>query len=61
MMEARLEGYQPIAVTQQAATLGEAVNGAADKLARVIEDTFGRLRDEKSRRTDPPRPGDVST
>jgi ribosome-associated translation inhibitor RaiA len=37
MMEARLEGRQPIAVTDEAAALDLAVNGAADKLARFIE------------------------
>jgi ribosome-associated translation inhibitor RaiA len=57
MMETRLEGCQPIAVTHQAATLNKAVDGAADKLARLIENTLGRLRDQKSRRTDPPPPG----
>ena len=57
MMEARLEGRQPIAVTHQAATLDQAVAGAADKLTRLIESTLGRLRDQKSRRTDPAPPG----
>ncbi len=45
MMEARLEGRQPTAVTHQAATLDQAVDGAADKLKRSIESTLGRLRD----------------
>lgn len=45
MMEARLEGRQPTAVTHQAATLDEAVDGAANKLKRSIESTLGRLRD----------------
>ena len=53
MMEARLEGRQPIAVTHQAATVDKAVGGAADKLARLIESTFGRLRHQQSHRTDP--------
>ncbi len=57
VMEARLEDRQPIAVTHQAATLDQAVDGAADKLTRLIESTLGRLRDQKSRRTDPPPPG----
>ena len=52
MIEARLEGRQPIAVTHQAATLDQAVDGAADKLARLIESTIGRRRDRESRRTD---------
>ncbi|MBA3642428.1 MAG: HPF/RaiA family ribosome-associated protein [Acidobacteriota bacterium] len=45
MMEARLEGRPPTAVTHQAATVDEAMQGAADKLARSIESTLGRLRD----------------
>lgn len=53
MMEARIEGRQPIAVTHQAATLDQAVNGAAEKLSRLIEHTLGRLREQRSRRTDP--------
>ena len=57
MMEARIEGRQPIAVTHQAASLDQAVDGAADKLTRLIESTLGRLRDQKSRRSDPSPPG----
>ena len=53
MMEARLEGRQPITATHQAATLDQAVEGAADKLARLIEHTLGRQRDQQSHRTDP--------
>jgi len=45
MMEARLEGRQPEAVTHHAATLDQAINGAADKLQRSIESTLGRLHD----------------
>jgi ribosome-associated translation inhibitor RaiA len=54
MMEARLEGRQPIAVTDHAATLDQAVNGAAGKLARLIESTLARRHDQQMRRTDPP-------
>ena len=53
MLEARLEGRQPIAVTHHATTLDKAVDGAADKLARLIEHTFGRQREQQSHRTDP--------
>ena len=45
MMEARLDGHQPTAVTHQAANLDQAINGAADKLQRSIESTLGRLHD----------------
>ena len=57
VMEARLEGRQPSAVTHQAATVDQAVDGAAEKLTRMIESTLGQLRDQKRRRTDPPPPG----
>lgn len=56
MIEARLEGRQPIAVTHQATTLDEAVDGAADKLANLIESTLGRQHDQELRRTAPPLP-----
>jgi ribosome-associated translation inhibitor RaiA len=56
MMEGRLEGHQPIAVTDEAETIDLAVNGAADKLARLIEHTLGRLHDERNHRTDPSPP-----
>jgi ribosome-associated translation inhibitor RaiA len=52
MMEARLEGSQPIAVTQQSATVDQAVDGAADKLVRLIESTLGRRHDRETRRRD---------
>jgi ribosome-associated translation inhibitor RaiA len=42
MIEARLEGRQPIAVTEHAASLDQAVNGAAGTLARMIESATGR-------------------
>jgi len=54
MIEVRLEGRQPIAVTHQTTTLDEAVDGAADKLANLIESTLGRLQHQKRHRTDPP-------
>jgi hypothetical protein len=38
-----------------------AVDGAADKLARLIESTLGRLRDQESHRTDPPPAGPMPT
>ena len=42
VMEARIGGRPPIAVTSQEATLDEAVDAAAGKLKRLIENTFGR-------------------
>lgn len=43
MLEARLEGRQPTVVTHEAASLEEAVDGAADKLKRSLESTLERL------------------
>ncbi len=57
MLEARLEGRQPIAVTHQASTVDQAVDGAADKLTRLIESTLERQLDQRRDRTDPPPPG----
>tara|TARA_R110000868_G_scaffold124843_6_gene329809 strand:+ start:2071 stop:2391 length:321 start_codon:yes stop_codon:yes gene_type:complete len=45
MMEVRLKGRQPVAVTFQAATLSEAIDGAADKMKKHIETVLGRLQD----------------
>ncbi|MEO8742404.1 MAG: HPF/RaiA family ribosome-associated protein [Lysobacteraceae bacterium] len=48
MMEARLEGRQPTAVTCEAATLDQAVAGATHKLKRCLDDTLERLRGHQS-------------
>jgi len=56
VMEARLAHHQPLAVTHHAAGLDEAFRGAADKLARLLDSTLGRLhnhRDRESIRRDP--------
>jgi ribosome-associated translation inhibitor RaiA len=49
MMEARLGGLKPIAVSHQAGTLQEAMDAAAEKLERAIERTLGRLADSEGR------------
>lgn len=46
VLEARLAGHQPIAVTHQAATVELALSGAADKLERSVESTVGRLKEQ---------------
>jgi hypothetical protein len=53
VMEARLEGRQPIAVTHQAPTMDQAVNGAAEKLTSAIEGIIGRHRDQRRRQAEP--------
>jgi ribosome-associated translation inhibitor RaiA len=49
VMEARPAGQQPISVSHQGATMDQALKGAAKKLARLLNDTSGRLRDPKGR------------
>lgn len=46
IVEARLKGHQPTAVTHDAATLDQAVDGAADRIARSIEKALGRMQDQ---------------
>jgi hypothetical protein len=48
MMEARPEGLQPVAVTHHAATFGQAIDGAAERLVHVLEHTLGRLHNHRS-------------
>jgi ribosome-associated translation inhibitor RaiA len=43
LMEARIAGRQPTAVTHHAADLPKAVSGAADKLKRALDTVFGKL------------------
>lgn len=47
LMEARVTGYQPIAVSDHAATLHQAIGGSADKLKRAIDSALGKLQDSK--------------
>jgi ribosome-associated translation inhibitor RaiA len=58
VMEARLEGRQPVAVTHEAATFEQAIDGAADKLTRLVANTLGRLHDKRGHSIDmvPPEP-----
>jgi ribosomal subunit interface protein len=45
MIEARVEGRQPTAVTHHAASVHQAIDGAADKLERMLESALGKIRD----------------
>lgn len=49
VMEARIKGHQPVAVTHQAVTLDQAVEGAADKLRHSLEHTLSRLQEQRGR------------
>ncbi len=46
-IEARLEGLQPTAVKHAAATLDQAVKGAANKLKSSLESALGKLSDRR--------------
>lgn len=54
VMEVRLERRQPIAATDDAATLDQAVRGAADKLTRLIDSQLGRATRNHRSQVDPP-------
>ncbi len=47
MLEARQAGRAPVAVTNHAATLDDAVRGATDKLVSLLDSETGRLGDRK--------------
>jgi ribosome-associated translation inhibitor RaiA len=49
VMEARLAGLQPITVTHHAATLEQALDGAAEKLEKTLDRTIGRLDSSRGR------------
>jgi len=56
MIEAHLEGRQPIVVTDHADTLNQALNGAIDKLISMIESIHGRQRDQRISQTEQSEP-----
>lgn len=53
VIEARVEGLQPVAVRHQAATVEQAVDGAAEKLERSLDSTLGKLSSQKRRQRPP--------
>ncbi len=48
MMEARIQGRAPTAVTHHAASMVEAIDGAADKLRRSVESTLDKADDHRA-------------
>jgi ribosome-associated translation inhibitor RaiA len=47
LMEARIEGHPPIATSDHATSMHQAIQGAAEKLKRAIDSTLGRINDGK--------------
>lgn len=48
MMEARVEGRHPMAVTHHASALSDAVDGAAEKLRRSLDNALGKVDHKRS-------------
>jgi ribosome-associated translation inhibitor RaiA len=53
LLEARPEGMEPVAITEFADTIGQAVSGAADKMQRKLSSVLGKLRDKNTRAESP--------
>jgi len=47
LLEARPANMQPVSVTHVAATFDQAVDGAAKKMERHLDNTFGRIQDRQ--------------
>jgi ribosome-associated translation inhibitor RaiA len=43
LLEARLAGFQPVTVSHKAATMGQAIEDAVEKLKRSLDSTLERL------------------
>lgn len=61
MLEVRIEGRQPLAVTEHAATLEQAVHGAAQKMAHLLDSTLGKLHDHREKTSGLPLSGTEPT
>lgn len=49
LLETRLERRQPMAVTHTAANLTQALDGALDKMTRMIDSTLGRAQQQSGK------------
>ena len=49
LLEARPAGLQPVTVTHIAGTIDDAVDGAVDKMSKLLDSTFAKLQDHKGR------------
>ena len=57
LLEARLEGRQPVVVTEHAANVDQAVNGASHKLVHLLDSTLGKLHDHREKTSGLPLSG----
>lgn len=44
LLEARLKGKAPVAVTNTASTIDDAISGAIDKITKVLETSIDKMR-----------------
>ncbi len=58
LLEARLQGRQPVAVTEHAASQDQAVRGAVDKLTHLLDNMLGRALDRRTGNAQLPFGGD---
>lgn len=47
LVECRLEGRNPVAVSHQAGSVAAATTGAADKMTQMVDSTLNRLRQQQ--------------
>jgi len=59
VMEARMEGRQPVAVHHLAGTVDQAIGGAIEKLSALLEKQIAKQRDLLRHTNDPILPGEV--
>ena len=57
VLEARLQGRSPVAVTEHADSQGQAITGATEKMVRLLEHTLGRLHEHRAHIPDLPADG----
>jgi ribosome-associated translation inhibitor RaiA len=50
VLEARAKRHQPLIVTNKSTDIEDAFSGAADKMHRQLETTYGRLADKRRRK-----------
>jgi Sigma 54 modulation protein / S30EA ribosomal protein len=60
LMEVRLGGMMPLAVSHEAPTLAEAIHVAADKLERALDHALGKLEDTTGQAAQQARPPEAA-
>lgn len=54
VIEARMEGRKPVAVVDNAETTKQAVQGAIEKLVRMLDSTVGKMNEHRRSGVEPP-------